>query len=1019
MKKTITFFSTRAAMMLLSVMMLTMTAQTAWADDPNGECGKTVDDEVYWYVESENTLIISGNGDMADYSDQGGQPWSSYCNNITTIVIKDFVTSIGNYAFYGCTNVANVYVLLDEDDPTLGNNAFNDISGSFYLNGDAYSNNAGWANLTKTIIIYGVYFISGNTSNGNPVYSYNGIDYYEKGAKLTLDSGTNYVVMDESGDDVTASVLNGSTLTVPAYDIIVMAISGNCGASGNNGNNVTWAYDSNSKVLTISGTGAMADYSNDTEQPWCGYHNDIEKIIIGDDVTHIGDYAFACFYNGNQPLSVTIPTSVTTIGANAFLNCGDLTSITIPASVTSIGVDAFDGCIELTSITLEEGLTTIGNCAFNNCCSLTSITIPSTVENIGELAFVNCSSLTSVTILAKSLTTHGTDPFYLTAAGLEIYVPATSVDTYKSYWPDYANNFKGLYTVTLSSLPDGVTGVASANLAVAGETVTLSFTGVPAGKVPDFSITYDFYGNDCDVYEIKDNGDGTFSFPMPDGNVTVNCGSDLKDDIKEFTATVPDQMTNNSLILYKFEAANNNPTGNVIGETVIKGNTKLVQGTDYEFGRVTYANGDPGDPDTVGDECLVEIKGRGNYGGSLYAPFTIVNPSGNGTWGDNGELTWNFANGTLSITLTNPENGNKSMKEPGKNASYPWIQYAGYIAEITIGEGITSIGKEAFGGAVYQESTYGDLETITLPDELTTIGDRAFYYSKKLTLTIPASVTTIGTEAFVNVACVTASLSDTGDNTTLISRLADAQSANVTLSGRTLYKDGAWNTLCLPFNLDDFTDTPLVDATVMELGNSDACHTGFDAGTGTLSLDFVAANKIEAGHAYIVKWANGDNIENPVFSGVTIVNEDPAGQCVLSADKNVRFQGAYSPTAIAVGDKSSLFLGVDADKKSMLYYPDATNYTLFSGLNPAADNSHYYLGAFRAYFHVDLTGGQQARQFVLNFGDDAVETGIIAQPTVNTQLSTVNWYTLDGRRLSDKPAKKGVYIHDGRKVVIK
>ena len=92
--------------------------------------------------------------------------------------------------------------------------------------------------------------------------------------------------------------------------------------------------------------------------------------------------------------------------------------------------------------------------------------------------------------------------------------------------------------------------------------------------------------------------------------------------------------------------------------------------------------------------------------------------------------------------------------------------------------------------------------------------------------------------------------------------------AKVILKDRTLVKNGSWNTLCLPFNLTNFTGTPLADATVMKFKYEDS---GF--ANGTLTLEFAsAANKIEAGKPYIVKWDNGDPIVNPEFAGVTVKN---------------------------------------------------------------------------------------------------------------------------------------------------
>ena len=260
------------------------------------------------------------------------------------------------------------------------------------------------------------------------------------------------------------------------------------------------------------------------------------------------------------------------------------------------------------------------------------------------------------------------------------------------------------------------------------------------------------------------------------------------------------------------------------------------------------------------------------------------------------------------------------------------------------------------------------------------------------------------------------SLADNGDNGEKLTTYNGRTAASVTLTGRTLYKDGYWNTLCLPFDVASFTGTPLAGATVMELGNIN-CNTGFDANTGTLTLDFVPANKIEAGHAYIVRWGTpetpvGGVIENPVFNGVTIVNESPADQAATSKDGYVTFIGSYSPMTFTAADKSVLFLGSN-DK---LYYPSKA----------------MTINACRAYFQLNngLTaspnpsegGGTSVRAFVLNFGEED-PTGI-TDAEANSSFfilhsSFSEWYTLDGRKLSCRPSRAGMYLYNGKKVVIK
>ena len=183
-----------------------------------------------------------------------------------------------------------------------------------------------------------------------------------------------------------------------------MGLSANAEESGTCGPDLRW-YLTNDGVLTISGKGEMYDYSDDNRELW--YEYVIERIIIGDGVTTIGENAFR---DCSNLTSVTIPNSITEIGGRAFDNCSSLTSVTIPNSVTTISDNAFRGCISLTSVTIPNSVTTIGNSAFSACISLTSVTIPNSIKTIGDEAFQDCGSLTSVTI-GNSVTTIGNNAF--------------------------------------------------------------------------------------------------------------------------------------------------------------------------------------------------------------------------------------------------------------------------------------------------------------------------------------------------------------------------------------------------------------------------------------------------------------------------------------------------------------------------------------------------------------------------------------------------------------------------------
>ena len=175
--------------------------------------------------------------------------------------------------------------------------------------------------------------------------------------------------------------------------------------SGTCGENLTW--DLTNGVLTISGTGAMNDYSYGGA-PWYGNRENISQVVINDGVTSIGGSAFS----GCSGLtSIEIPNSVTSIGGSAFSGCSGLTSIEIPNSVTSIGGSAFSGCSGLTSVTIPNSITSIGGYAFAQCTGLTSVTIPNSITSIGGYAFQLCTGLTSVTI-PNSVTSIGDYAFY-------------------------------------------------------------------------------------------------------------------------------------------------------------------------------------------------------------------------------------------------------------------------------------------------------------------------------------------------------------------------------------------------------------------------------------------------------------------------------------------------------------------------------------------------------------------------------------------------------------------------------
>ena len=248
------------------------------------------------------------------------------------------------------------------------------------------------------------------------------------------------------------------------------------------------------------------------------------------------------------------------------------------------------------------------------------------------------------------------------------------------------------------------------------------------------------------------------------------------------------------------------------------------------------------------------------------------------------------------------------------------------------------------------------------------------------------SGTTTGSAPQIYRQIPTVTLGNATDNSTTIDTYK-GEIVNVKLSDRTLYKDGSWNTLCLPFSLTAEQVTNQLDhGSLMTLQSSSFSN-------GTLTLNFISATSIEAGKPYIIKWTGGSPLESPTFTGVTIAN----ATANINAD-NVDFIGIYSPLNITAADNTKLYLSND----NTLYYPNAA----------------MTIGAFRAYFQLKgITAADLPQSaIVLNFDAEGT-TGLNSLTPALSQGEGV--YTLDGRKLNAMPTQKGVYIVNGKKVVIK
>lgn len=237
----------------------------------------------------------------------------------------------------------------------------------------------------------------------------------------------------------------------------------------------------------------------------------------------------------------------------------------------------------------------------------------------------------------------------------------------------------------------------------------------------------------------------------------------------------------------------------------------------------------------------------------------------------------------------------------------------------------------------------------------------------------------------------------------------------VTLSGRTLSKSGEWNTLCLPFSMDatQIAASSLNGATIKELASTSNL-----ASNGTMTLAFTTVydateapnGSIEAGKPYIVKWKSASgSVSDPTFPDVTVEASSPTAVSFTNnanTGGDCKFIGQYSPFEIVAS-------GATGDNQGNL----DEILMLGSGNKLGYSKNERTLKTFRCHFYVPANDGASARAFVLDFGDEET-TGIISV-TAGQRSTDDATYTLDGRRITGLPTQKGMYIQNGRKVIIK
>lgn len=165
-------------------------------------------------------------------------------------------------------------------------------------------------------------------------------------------------------------------------------------ASGSHGA-LSWSYTKSDKTLKISGEGEMASFDSASAVVWTSVRAAVEKIVVGEGITSVGNYAF---YMMSALKEVTLPKTLTSIGDYAFAFSSSLENVTIPVGVSSIGKGAFEGCGDLSAIFVPSTVTSLGERAFAYCYTMKSAMIMGEIAELKAETFKNCKALETLVV---------------------------------------------------------------------------------------------------------------------------------------------------------------------------------------------------------------------------------------------------------------------------------------------------------------------------------------------------------------------------------------------------------------------------------------------------------------------------------------------------------------------------------------------------------------------------------------------------------------------------------------------